>query len=137
MPRVPVPDDYEARDVPLPMDGDFSEASLRGYTGRVAQVRRDDEGRYVGVPEQLREAVHAFLHGDTTGENAPEAAVSESSTPESTGSSSEDAEADADGQDTEPGVCTATVERTGEECGRDLPCPYHSDADGNGGDGGG
>lgn len=28
---------------------------------------------------------------------------------------------DLRGEDT----CEATVERTGEVCGRDLPCPYH------------
>lgn len=34
---------------------------------------------------------------------------------------SDDTEAD-DGE-----TCTATVESTGEECGRELPCPYHDD----------
>lgn len=44
-------------------------------------------------------------------------------------------DADADEGDTsdephdaaEAAVCDATVQRTGEPCGRDLPCPYHSD----------
>lgn len=32
-------------------------------------------------------------------------------------------ENDAVGEDA---VCTATVQSTGEECGRETPCPYHS-----------
>lgn len=34
--------------------------------------------------------------------------------------------ADLSGDD-EPATCEATVARTGEPCGRDLPCPYHDD----------
>lgn len=61
MTRVSVPDDYDGRDVPLPDDGDFSPPSLRGYTGRVAQVRSDGDGRYVGVPEYLADDVADYL----------------------------------------------------------------------------
>lgn len=34
---------------------------------------------------------------------------------------------DADAEpDEDAATCTEIVERTGEVCGRDLPCPYHS-----------
>lgn len=67
MTRVSVPDDYDARDVPLPESGPIE--NLRNYTGRVAQVREDSDGRYVGVPSHRADAVRAFLgtdEGDTS-----------------------------------------------------------------------
>lgn len=102
MTRVPVPDDYEDRDVPLPENGDFE--SLRGYTGRVAQVREDEGGRYVGVPEQIAGGVAGYLgvELDTADDE------------------------DEEGADGESETCQ-TVKSDGEVCGRDLPCPYHSD----------
>lgn len=44
--------------------------------------------------------------------------------------SSDDSESDADAEGDAPETCTA-VKTDGEVCGRDLPCPYHSETEEN------
>ena len=114
MTRVPVPSEYDDRDVPLPDEAsslDYDDLrSVVGTPGRVAQVREDEDGRYVGVPEQYAADVADYL-----GTELPE--------------SESDGADDSEDDDGEPGTCEE-VKTDGEVCGRDLPCPYHSDDSG-------
>lgn len=117
MTRVPVPDEYERRDVPLPESMEYDDLrGVMGEPGRVAQVREDSDGRYVGVPERYAEKVADFLG----------ATVEESDAEESDETDADDA--DDSEEETDAETCQ-TVKSDGDVCGRELPCAYHSDGD--------
>ena len=101
MTRVPVPDDYEHRDVPLPESMNYDNLrSVVGEPGRVAQVREDDDGRYVGVPEQYAAKVADHL-GVTIDVGMGDVAEVVAET------DADDSEEDVDGSDYEERVANA------------------------------
>lgn len=114
MPRVPVPDSFAGDHLLVcgTEDYHYPEAHVQvdARRARTLTVREDDGGRYVGPPEQHADAVREFL-GVTDSGNA------DSETPR------EDSEAQP-----ESGTCQ-TVKADGEICGRELPCPYHSEGE--------
>lgn len=117
MARVPVPEDYDADAVPLPSGLDYEDyaTAIEGHAGRRALVREDGGGRYVGVHEALVEDVAAFLGvaiPSTTDSDVVEGGTT----------------TDADVVEGDATTCQA-VKTDGEVCGRELPCPYHSEDD--------
>jgi hypothetical protein len=102
MVRVPVPDDYDGRQVIVAGREDYhypeAEVQVDADHARNLHVREDEDGRYVGPPEQFADAVADSLGVTVDGEDS--------------------------------GTCDA-VKSDGEVCGRELPCPYHGDEGGN------
>lgn len=136
MTRVSVPADYEYGSVQVCGVDDYhypeAQVQVDDRHARDVTVREDEDGRYVEVNANHADAVREFLHdANTTAENAETGASGASGEDTPDGSDDEAAHDDADADADESGTCTETVERTGEECGRDLPCQYHSD-DGEG-----
>lgn len=113
MPRIPVPEDFEGGVVTVAGTEDFSRGRADVNTDAVERardlsVREDEDGRYVGCSSHYADDVRAFL-GVTETDDAE----------------SETLHADGDG---EPDSVTCEAVKTdGEVCGRELPCPYHSD----------
>lgn len=127
MTRVRIPDDYDARDVPLPESGEFDNLRRGNYTGRVAQVRTDDDGRYIGVPEDYAPGVRDYLGVDAPDDQANDDAPSDGN---AEGVESEDNAVDEpddvpmpDDPDDVDGPTCAGTKSNGEECTRPVDEP--------------
>lgn len=122
MPRVPVPDDYESGTILVAGEKDFhydgADVQVEDDRARTLHVREDDEGRYVGPPEQYASAVAEFLGVDWT-EDDPDA-------PSNDGD--EDATADDSGYDYREYEERKAIEE-GIERGE---CPWCDDYTGDG-----
>lgn len=132
MPRIPVPDDYERDAVTVAgredHHYDVADVNLDGVAhARNLTVREDDDGRYVGTNAPHAEAVADHLGVTLPAESGSESAAGDDAAAGAAADEDDGESAASDGE--REGVCTATVERTGEECGRELPCPYHSPDD--------
>lgn len=116
MPRIPVPDDYPTDHIVVAGTADYhypeADVQVDDDHARTLQVREDDEGRYCGPPEQHADAVRAFLGVDVT---------------DSSFADEETSEVDSDAE--QDSVTCDAVKADGEVCGRELPCPYHSEGD--------
>lgn len=85
-------------------------------------------GETVALPDRIADHIDDLLVPlDTEAEDDEDAESGDA------GEASAD-EADGPADEGDAGVCTATLD-SGEECGRELPCQYHSDAEDEGGDG--
>lgn len=110
MPRLPVPDDHESGHISVAGKRDLAPRTADVQTDAVdhardLSVREDEQGRYVGVSDHYAADVAEYL-----GVDAPST--------------------DEDGGDADAETCQE-VKADGEVCGRDLPCPYHSDEEGS------
>lgn len=105
MTRLPVPDDYDSGHVSVSGPKDYHYENGADVNtdavdhARDLSVREDEDGRYVGCSDRYADEVAEYL-----GVDAP-------TTDEDGGDADECQEVKADG----------------EVCGRELPCPYHSD----------
>jgi len=131
MVRVPVPDDFDRGVVVVTPAERVASAVVGGYDrnadievddpalARDLQVREDEDGRYVGVHEALADRVADYLGTSTDAESGASGDASDD-----TGSGSDSGDADDTASD--GGTCEV-VKADGEVCGRQQPCPYHSD----------
>ena len=131
MARLPVPDDHESGHISVAGTDDLAPRTADVQTDAVdhardLSVREDEQGRYVGVSDHYAADVAAYLGVDapSTDEDGGDA--------DETESGSDDEQTSGEDSDAEPdsGTCDA-VKTDGEVCGRELPCPYHSDEEGS------
>jgi hypothetical protein len=120
MPRVPVPDDYDGDEVLVAGTEDahypYADVQVESDRARTLRVREDEDGKYVGPPEQHVGAVADYFGVDVDTEDETES-----------GNSSED-DASADSEPEPDSVTPESIEDA-IEAGE---CPWCDDYTGDG-----